>query len=55
MVAYEVTDADGQIVFISEGLLSPGDIAQFTIRTEWQEGYKVYAISATGERTEVKL
>lgn len=55
VVAYEVTDADGQIVFISEGLLSPGDIAQFTIRTEWQEGYKVYAISATGERTEVKL
>lgn len=55
VAAYEVVDTNGEAIFISEGKLNAGNVAQFTIRTDWQDGFKVYAISATGERTEVKL
>lgn len=55
VVAYEVKDGNGQNIFISDGLLGENNIAQFTIRTEWQEDFRVYAVSASGERTEVKL
>lgn len=53
VAAYEVVNSEGEKVFISDGLLSPGNIATFTLRTDWQEGFKVYAVSATGVRTEV--
>ena len=55
VVAYEVTNKEGKKIFISEGILFPDTTASFTINTDWEEGFKVYAVSASGERTEVKL
>ena len=55
VVAYEVADKDGNLIFISEGLLNADQTASFTIDTDWQEGFKVYAVSAKGERTEINL
>lgn len=55
VVAYEVTNKEGKKIFISEGILFPDATASFTINTDWEEGFKVYAVSASGERTEVKL
>lgn len=55
VVAYEVTNKEGKKIFISEGILFPDAAASFTINTDWEEGFKVYAVSASGERTEVKL
>lgn len=56
VVAYEVVDKDGNMVCISEGKLANNEnTAAFTIGTDWQEGFKVYAVSAKGERTEVKF
>lgn len=53
VVAYEVVNKDGQKIFISEGVLQPDTTATFTIKTDWEDGFKVYAVSASGERTEV--
>lgn len=55
VVAYEVTNKEGKKIFISEGILFPDATASFTINTDWEEGFKVYAVSASGKRTEVKL
>lgn len=55
VVAYEVTNKEGKKIFISEGILLPDTTASFTINTDWEEGFKVYAVSASGERTEVKF
>ena len=55
VVAYEVADKDGNLIFISEGLLNADQTASFAIDTDWQEGFKVYAVSAKGERTEINL
>lgn len=56
VVAYEVVDKDGNMICISEGKLANNEnTAAFTIGTDWQEGFKVYAVSAKGERTEVKF
>ena len=55
VVAYEVANKDGNLIFISEGLLNADQTASFAIDTDWQEGFKVYAVSAKGERTEINL
>jgi hypothetical protein len=55
VVAYEVADKDGNLIFISEGLLNADQTASFAIDTDWQEGFKVYAVSAKGERTEINI
>lgn len=55
VVAYEVRDASDKLVFASEGVLAPSATASFTIPGGWKDSYKVYALSATRERTEVEL
>jgi hypothetical protein len=53
VVAYEVTDATGKIIFISQGINTPAATAWFILPVDWNTTYKVYAVSATGNRTEV--
>lgn len=53
VVVFEVRDADGGLVFASEGKLAPSSKAVFTI-PGWNPSYRVMAVSATGERTEVR-
>lgn len=55
VVVYEVRDAADKLVFASEGVLSPSAKATFTIPGGWKDSYKVYALSATRQRTEVGL
>lgn len=55
VATYEVVNAEGKKIFISDGLLTPDTTASFSIRTDWEDGFKVYAVSASGERTEVKF
>lgn len=55
VVAYEVTDKDGNLIFISEGILKASQTASFAIDKDWEEGFKVYAVSANGERTAINL
>lgn len=55
VVAYEVVNAAGKKVFISDGVLAPSSIATFTINVPWENNFKVYAVSASGERTDVKF
>lgn len=55
VVVYEVRDASDKLVFASEGVLTPSSKATFKITSGWKSGYKVYAVSATRQKTEVKL
>ena len=54
VVVFEVRDTDGGLVFASEGKLSPSSKAVFTIPGGWNPSYRILAVSATGERTEVQ-
>ena len=53
VVAYEVVDETGKKVCISDGVLAPSNTATFTMKTAWKDGFKVYAVSATGDKTVV--
>lgn len=55
VVAYEVRDEADNMVFVSEGKRKVSDVAKFTVSKGWKDGYKLYAISATRERTLVKF
>lgn len=46
VAAFEVTDAAGELVYVTEG-----DVKNFTMTTDWKNGYKLSAVSATGVRT----
>lgn len=46
VVAYEVYDAENNLVFVS-----PKN--SFTINTSWQEGFKVYAVAVNGDKSEL--
>lgn len=53
VVVYEVRDASDKLVFASEGVLAPSSKASFSIPGGWKDGYKVYALSASRDRSEV--
>lgn len=53
VVAYEVKDASGNLVFISSGETTPSTTDKFTLPSDWVDGYKLYAVSVMGERTEI--
>lgn len=54
VVVFEVRDADGGLVFASEGKLAPSSKAVFSVPGGWNPSYRLMAVSATGERTEVR-
>lgn len=53
VVAYEVTDASSKLLFISQGINTASTNAWFNLPFNWQDTYKVYAVSASGDRTQV--
>lgn len=53
VAVYEVKDGTGKTIWVSDGVLAPSSTAAFTMKPMWQTGFKVYAVSASGERTEV--
>lgn len=55
VVAYEVKDANDKLIFICSGESSPSSTHTFTLPVSWGEGFKLYAVSATGDRTEVPM
>ena len=55
VVVYEVRDASDKLIFASEGVTGPSATASFQVPGGWQSDYKVYALSATRQRTRVNL
>lgn len=55
VVAYEVVDETGKKICISDGVLEPSGTATFKMKTAWKDGFKVYAVSATGDRVVVNF
>lgn len=55
VVAYEVKDASGKLIFICSGETTPSSTHTFTLPVSWKEGFKLYAVSSTGNRTEVAV
>ena len=53
VVVFEVRDADGGLVFVSEGKLAPSSKAVFSVPGGWNPSYRLMAVSATGKRTDV--
>lgn len=55
VVAYEVRNESesGELIFVSDGVLTPSTSAWFTLTSDWKDGYKVYAVAVDGKRTEV--
>lgn len=55
VVAYEVENQSGKLVFISSGETTPSATDVFTLSGDWKDGHKLYAVSVTGKRTEVPM
>lgn len=55
VVVYEVRNGseNGELIFVSDGVLTPSTSAWFTLTSDWKEGYKIYAVAVDGKRTEV--
>ena len=55
VVVYEVrnNDANGDLICVSDGVLTPSTTASFDVATDWKDTYKVYAVSFDNTRTEV--
>lgn len=55
VVAYEVMDEAGKLFYVSDGVTTPSNSAHFYLPGDWKTGYKLYAVSAKGDRVEVDL
>lgn len=55
VVAYEVKDETGKFVLICSGENTPSSVDTFTIPVRWKEGFKLSAVSVTGERIEIPM
>ena len=55
VTVFEVREnsADGRLVHVSDGLLSPSSTATFRVPDTWKDSYRVYAVAWDGTRTEV--
>lgn len=55
VVTYEVKDENGNFLFICSGENEPSAMDTFTLPVRWKAGYKIYAVSVTGERIPVPV
>lgn len=55
VVAYEVKDANDKLIFVCSGETTPASTHTLTLPVSWGEGFKLYAVSVTGNRTEVPM
>lgn len=55
VVAYEVKDASDKLIFVCSGETAPASTHTFTLPVSWGEGFKLYAVSVTGNRTEIPM
>lgn len=55
VVAYEIKDANNQLVFVSSGENSPSTQDMFVLPFKWEQDYKLYAVSALGDRVEILM
>lgn len=55
VATYEVKNASGKLVFICSGETTPSTTDSFTLPGSWGEGFKLFAVSATGERVEIPM
>lgn len=54
-VAYEITDANKKLLFVSSGINTASSTAWFELPFEWNNTYKIFAVAANGNRTEIVL
>lgn len=55
VVAYEVKNPAGELIFISSGETVPSSTDRFVLPFSWENGFKLYAVSAKGVRTEIPV
>ena len=55
VVTYEVRDETGKFVLICSGENTPSSVDTFTIPVRWKDGFRLSAVSVTGERIEIPM
>lgn len=53
VAAFEVKDSDGKLVYIARGVAADGATREFTLPTDWQNGYTLEAVAVNGTRNKV--
>ena len=55
VVTYEVKDETGKFILICSGENAPSSVDTFTIPVRWKDGFRLSAVSVTGERIEIPM
>lgn len=55
VVTYEVHNATGKTIFISSGECTPSNTDSFTLPNPWENGFKLFAVSALGNKVEIPV
>ena len=55
VVTYEVRDETGKFVLICSGENTPSSVDTFTIPVRWKDGFRLSAVSVTGERIDIPM
>ena len=55
VVTYEVKDETGKFVLICSGENAPSSVDTFTIPVRWKDGFRLSAVSVTGERIDIPM
>lgn len=55
VVAFEVRDAQDSLICANSGEVTPSEDKMFQLLSFWKKGYRLFAVSARGERMEVEV
>ena len=55
VVTYEVKDETGKFILICSGENAPSSVDTFTIPVRWKDGFRLSAVSVTGERIDIPM
>lgn len=55
VAAFEVKDAAGKLVYIAGGVAADGAAREFTLPTDWQNGYTLEAVAIDGQRSKIGI
>lgn len=55
VVAFEVRDADDNLICANSGEVQPSEKKVFQLASFWMKGYRLFAVSAKGDRVEVEV
>lgn len=55
VVAFEVRDASDSLICANSGEVRPSETRTFQLESFWKKGYRLFAVSASGQRVQVEV